>query len=148
MAIETSSLFNIIELYGHNKIKSGYRSSNLNSPNGSPWKYLKSYTGAMALLYSLVCFCLIILFSVLKMFRTLYMLFVVPMNTLNFVYVVFCQYSCYYRPTVHYVPARYIGSYQSNNLTLWLDGDTKWPIFCRRHFQTHFLEWKLLQCCI
>ena len=37
----------IIELdnYCHSKIKSGYRSSNSNSPNGSPWKYLKSYTG-------------------------------------------------------------------------------------------------------
>ena len=38
--------FDIIELdnYCLSKIESGYRSSNSNSPNGSPWKYLKSYT--------------------------------------------------------------------------------------------------------
>ena len=36
--------FDIIEIYGHDNIESGYRSSHWNSQNGSPWKYLKSYT--------------------------------------------------------------------------------------------------------
>ena len=39
-----SVFFNIIEIYGYGKMKLGYRSSNSNRPNGSPWKYLKSYT--------------------------------------------------------------------------------------------------------
>ena len=40
------SFSSIIEEHGHYKFQSesGYRSSNSNSENGSPWKYLKSYT--------------------------------------------------------------------------------------------------------
>ena len=34
---------------GHDRIKSGYISSNSNSPNGSTWKYLKSHTNSMTL---------------------------------------------------------------------------------------------------
>ena len=45
MAIEVSQFFIISEIYGHDQIYSGYRSLNSNSPNGSAWKYLKSYTG-------------------------------------------------------------------------------------------------------
>ena len=44
------SVFYIIKIYGHDhddKIWSGHRSSTSNGPNGSPLKYLKSYTGGM-----------------------------------------------------------------------------------------------------
>ena len=34
---------------GHDRIQSGYISSNSNSPNGSTWKYLKSHTNYMTL---------------------------------------------------------------------------------------------------
>ena len=30
-----------------------------------------------------------------------------------------------------------------NTLTV-IEAETKWPTFCSRYFQTHFLEWKLL----
>ena len=41
MAIENSHFFfYIIEIYGHYKIQSAYKSSNSNSLNDSPWKYL------------------------------------------------------------------------------------------------------------
>ena len=54
LGIETFSFFDIVEISGRDKIWSGYRSSNSNSPNGSPWKYLKSHTG---IVIACVCLC-------------------------------------------------------------------------------------------
>ena len=44
MLLKLLSFLDIIEIHGYDKIYSGNRSSNSNTPNGSAWKYLKSYT--------------------------------------------------------------------------------------------------------
>ena len=44
MLLKLLSFLDIIEIHCYDKIYSGYRTSYSNSPNGSAWKYLKSYT--------------------------------------------------------------------------------------------------------